>query len=121
MRPPQRNSIIEWSVLLGLIVIAIFLTKLFALNQRWSDAVVYTVVVFTVVIEMLRPAWRRSALWRSLLLIFALHVIAILIFVQAMPRSWHGIPGLLMTVLGMTEGVLMISALWKKMGLSSRG
>jgi hypothetical protein len=121
MRAPQRDSIIEWSVLLGLIVIAIVLTKLFGLNQRWSDAVVYTVVVFTVVVEMLRPAWGRPALWRSLLLVFALHVIAILIFVQAMPRNWHGMPGLLKTVVGMTEGVLVISALWKKMGLSRRG
>jgi hypothetical protein len=120
MRALQRDSVIEWSVLLGLIVIAIALTKLFGLSQRWSDVVVYTVVVFTVVIEMLRPAWGRPALWRSLLLIFAVHVIAVLIFVQAMPRNWHGIPGLLMTIAGMTEGVLVISALWRKMGLSGR-
>ena len=121
MKAPQRNSVLEWSVLVGLTVIAIALTKLFGLNQRWSDAAVYTVVVFTVVIEMLRPAWGRADLWRSLLLIFALHVIAILVLVQAMPRNWHGIPGLLMTVVGMTEGLLVISALLKKMRLSRRG
>jgi hypothetical protein len=122
MKTPQsRNSVLEWSLLLGLIVIAIVLSKLFGLNQRCSDALVYTVVVFTVVIQMLRPAWGRPALWRSLFLIFALHVIAILIFLEAMPRNWRGIPGLLMTIVGMTEGILVISTLWKKMGLSGRG
>jgi hypothetical protein len=118
--PRNGNAVFEWLLLFGLTAIAIVLTKLLGLRGRWSDAVIYTVVVFTVVIQMLRPAWDRPILWRSLSLIFALHVIGILIVVEVMPRSWRGIPGLLMTIVGVTEGLVVVALLWKKAGLRDR-
>jgi hypothetical protein len=114
------NSAYEWLLPFGLLAIAILLTKLLGLSPRWSDAVTYTVVVFTVIIQMMRSAWGRPILWRSLFLIFLLHVIGILIFVEVMPRSWHGIPGLFMTIVGVTEGVAVVAVLWKKTGLPDR-
>jgi hypothetical protein len=90
------------------------------LSPRWSDALIYTVIVFTVIIQMLRPAWDRPILWRSLFLILVLHVIGILIFVEAMPRSWRGIPGVLMTIMGVTEAVVVVTCLWKKTRVSER-
>jgi hypothetical protein len=118
--PRNGNAVSEWLLLFGLIAIAIVLTKLLGLSGRWSDAIIYTVVVFTVVIQMLRPAWDRPILWRSLSLVFALHVIGILIVVEVMPRSWLGIPGLLMTIVGVTEGLVLVALLWKKAGLRDR-
>jgi hypothetical protein len=109
----SRNSASEWLLLFGLMAIAILLTELLGLSRRWSDAITYTVVVFTVVIQMLRPAWDRL-FWRSLFLIFLLHVIGILILVESMPRSWRGIPGLFMTIVGATEGIVIVAVLWKK-------
>jgi hypothetical protein len=68
--PRNGNAVFEWLLLFGLTAIAIVLTKLLGLRGRWSDAVIYTVVVFTVVIQMLRPAWDRPILWLSLSLTF---------------------------------------------------
>jgi len=112
--PRNGNAVSEWLLLFGLIAIAIVSTKLLGLSRRWSDAVIYTVVVFTVVIQMLRPAWDRLILWRSLSLIFALHVIGILFVVEVMPRSRRGIPGLFMTIVGVTEGLVVVALLWKR-------
>jgi hypothetical protein len=118
--PRNGNPVSEWLSLFALIAIAIVLTKLLGLSRRWSDAAIYTVVVFAVVIQMLRPAWDRPILWRSLSLIFVLHVIGILFVVEVMPRSWRCIPGLFMTIAGVTEGLIAVALLWKKPGLRDR-
>jgi hypothetical protein len=118
--PRNGNTVSEWLLLFGLIAIAVASTKLLGFSRRWSDALIYTVVVFTVVIQMLRPAWNRLILWRSLSLIFVLHVVGTLFVVEVMPRSWRGIPGLFMTLVGVTESLGVVAILWKKAGLRER-
>ena len=52
----KKSAILEWVILLGLTACAIAASEVIGLNQLGKDAVVFTVVVFAVVITGLRPA-----------------------------------------------------------------
>ncbi len=56
MTEQKKSTILEWVVLLGLTASAIAASEVIGLNQLWKDGVVFTVVVFAVVITGLRPA-----------------------------------------------------------------
>jgi heme/copper-type cytochrome/quinol oxidase subunit 4 len=108
----------EWLALVASLLGATALTTVIGLNQKSSDAVIYTVVVFAVVITALRPAWRRRAFWRNLALVFVLHAVGMSILLHILSEQGHGISGLLMIVCGMVEGIVIGSVLWKKAHLS---
>jgi hypothetical protein len=110
----KKFSIVEWVVIFGLGATAVAITQFVAINQNWQDAIVYTVVLFTVVILALRPAWGRKAFWRNLTLIFVLHILAILVIEQSLPAGKRGLHGLPLTLIGMMEALLIAGALWKR-------
>jgi len=95
-------------------VASMLVVKLTNLSKRWEDAVIYTVVLFTVLVVTLRPAWGRPAFWKSLLPIFALHIIGVAVVVQALPPEWKGIPGLLFLAAGAAEGLLILAIVWRR-------
>jgi hypothetical protein len=99
-------------VLIALWAGATLLSNFIGLSQIASDAVIYTVVVFGVVIAALRPAWGRRAFWRNVLFIFVLHVIGITFLVQLLAK--RSAPGVMMIIAGMIEGVLIGSVLWRR-------
>ncbi len=111
----KKSAILEWVVLLGLTASAIAASEVIGLNQLWKDGVVFTVVVFAVVITVLRPAWGRKSFWSSLALIFAGHTIVLLVVLQALPPRRFGIPKLLLVPLGSIESVFIGGMLWKRM------
>ncbi|SRR6266568_1753703 len=104
----------EWIILFGLMAIAIVITESLGIVQKWEDAVVYTAVLFAAITLGLRRLWSRRVFWRTLLLVFALHVLAVIILVQIFPKDWRGIPGLLMVVAAGIEGALILSVLLKR-------
>jgi hypothetical protein len=113
-------SIGEWVIIFGLAAIAVALTEISGLSSKWEDATVYTVVLFTVVVLALRPAWGRRAFWEGLLAIFVLHVLAVIVLEQSLPavaKGFHGVP---MTIAGMAEAVLIGGVLWKR-SMRSKG
>ena len=109
----KKSAILEWVILLGLTACALAASEVIGLNQLWKDGVVYTVVVFAVVITGLRPAWGRKSFWSSLALIFAGHTILLLAVLQALPPRRFGIPKLLLIPLAAVEGVFITGMLWK--------
>jgi hypothetical protein len=111
----KKSVILEWVILLGLTACAIAASEVIGLNQLWKDGVVYTVVVFAVVISGLRPAWGRKSFWSSLALIFAGHTILLLAVLQALPPRRFGIPKLLLVPIGGIESVFIAGVLWKRM------
>ena len=115
MTEQKKSAILEWVVLLGLTASAIAASEVIGLNQLWKDGVVFTVVVFAVVITVLRPAWGRKSFWSSLALIFAGHTIVLLVVLQALPPRRFGIPKLLLVPLGSIESVFIGGMLWKRM------
>jgi hypothetical protein len=111
----KKSPVLEWVILLGLTACAIAASEVIGLNQLWKDGVIFTVVVFAVVITGLRPAWGRKSFWSSLALIFAGHVILLTAVLQALPPRRFGIPKLLLIPVGAIEGVLILGMLWKRM------
>jgi len=118
MTEQKKSTILEWVVLLGLTASAIAASEVIGLNQLWKDGVVFTVVVFAVVITGLRPAWGRKSFWSSLVLIFAGHTIVLLVVLQALPPRRFGIPKLLLVPIGGIESVFIAGILWKRMKAS---
>ncbi len=106
----------EWVVLFGLAVLAIAVTEIVGLSQKWQDVVVFTIVLFAVVLLVLRQFWRKPALWRNLLPLFVLHVTAFVILAQSLPLGRFGFPKLPLILGGMAEGILIIAVLWKRVG-----
>jgi hypothetical protein len=111
----KKSTILEWVILLGLTACAIAASEVIGLNQLWKDGVVYTVVVFAVVITGLRQAWGRKSFWSSLALIFAGHTIVLLVVLQALLPRRFGLPKLLLVPIGGIESVFIGGMLWKRM------
>jgi hypothetical protein len=111
----KESAILEWVILLGLTACAVAASEMIGLRQLWKDGLVYTVVVFAVVLSALRPAWGRKSFWTSLALIFTGHTIVLLVVLQALPPRRFGIPKLLLVPLGGIECVFIAGMLWKRM------
>jgi hypothetical protein len=93
---------------------AIAISQFIGMSRNWEDAVVYTVVLFTVVTLALRSAWGYARFWQNLTRIFALHLLAVIIFEQALPPGVRGPHGLWLVIGGMAEGLLIAGVVWKK-------
>ena len=110
----KKFGIGEWVLIVVLVALAVAITEFVGVRQKWENAIVYTVLVFTVVIMALRPAWGRSAFWKTLVPIFMLHVLAVVVIEQSLPPGSEGPHGLPLTAAGMAEGVLIAGVLWKR-------
>ena len=110
----KKFSTGEWVVIFAVAVLAVAFTEFIGVAEKWENAVVYTVVVFSVVITALRPAWGRRAFWQSLALVFLFHVLAVVVIGQSLPPSSKGPRGLPLTAAAMVEGVVIASVLWKR-------
>jgi hypothetical protein len=110
----KESTLWEWLILFTLMAVAVTITEWAGVSQKWEDAVVYTVVLFTTVIIALRPAWGRLTLWQNLIPVFALHALAIVIMVQSFSWGARGIPKLPLIGVGMIEGFLILAALWRR-------
>ncbi|MBZ5550926.1 MAG: hypothetical protein LAO22_23720 [Acidobacteriia bacterium] len=110
----KRFNIGEWVLIFGLVALAVAATEYFGVAQKWENAIVYTVIVFTVVILALRPAWGRKAFWQTLVPVFLLHVLAVVVIEQSLPQGSKGPRGLPLIGAGMVEGVLIAGVLWKR-------
>jgi len=111
----KKFAILEWAIMLGLTACAIAASEVIGLKQLWKDGVVYTVVLFAVIVTSLRPAWGRKSFWTSVALIFAGHTIVLVMVLQALAPRRFGIPKLLLIPIGAIEGVFITGVLWKRM------
>jgi len=110
----KRFSTWEWVTVLGLAAITVAISKVADLTQNWQDAAVYTVILFVALILALRPAWRHKIFWEGLVVIFVLHVLAVIVLEQSFPSVVRGLHGLPSTIVLMAEGLLIAGILWKK-------
>ncbi len=117
MTGQKESAILEWAILLGLTACAVAVSEVIGLKQLWEDGVIYTVVVFTVVLRALRSAWGRKEFWQSLALVFTGHMIAVLVVLQALPPRRFGIPKLLLIPVGCIEFVFIAGILRKRMAV----
>src|SRR4029077_15653460 len=92
----KHFTTMELVILCGTTAAAVVATEFMRLSQTWEDAAVYTTMLFSTVILVLRPAWSRVQFWRNLLPIFGLHTLFLIVVVQAFPLGRFGIPKLLL-------------------------
>ncbi len=97
---------------LGATAIAVVVAAILRLDEKWRDAFVFTVLVFSAAILAVRVAWNRRVFWRNVLLLFVLHALAVTAIAQALPPN-YGVPGLALTAVAMVESVLLTGILWR--------
>jgi len=117
MAGQKESTILEWVILLGLTACAIALCEVIGLTQMWEDCVVYTVVVFTVVLRALRSEWGQKEFWESLALVFTGHMVVVLVVLLELPPRRFGIPKLLLVPIGGMEFVFIAGIVKKRMAL----
>jgi hypothetical protein len=107
-------SVGEWVVAFGSAALAVVIAEFFGISKKWENALVFTVIVFTMVVIVFRPAWGRKAFWSGLIAVFLLHCIVIVAVEQSMPPTSEGPHGLPLIEAGMIEGILILGGLWRR-------
>src|SRR5690349_472877 len=110
----KQFTMFEWVSIFVFAALAIVCARFLHLEGKWSDAFVYTVVLFGVVFLALRPAWGRKAFWKSIFPVLGLHILAIVVAMLLLPPSLVRLPWLVLTGIGMLEGLLIGGILWKR-------
>ena len=114
MRVAALTKFASWAILFGLGIASVAISEGLGLQQKWEDGVVYTVVLFTVLITVLRPAWSRPHFWRNLALLFALHVVGTIFLLSTLPLGKYGVPKLIWSIALIVEALMMASVLWRR-------
>jgi peptidoglycan/LPS O-acetylase OafA/YrhL len=110
----RRFTFWQWAILFGLLSAAIVVSEVSGFKQEWEDGVVYTVVLFAVVIMALRPAWGRRRFLKNLAFLFALHVVGMIVLLSVVPLGRFGVPKLVWGMACIAEALLIASVLWKR-------
>lgn len=114
------KRVLEWMLLFGTLAVAVVTTKALHLREILADAVLYTVIVFSVVILALRAAWRRIVFWQNLIPVFMLHLIAVSVVVESFPRDSHGFSLIPFTLMAIVEALLIAGFVWRRTVQSDR-
>jgi hypothetical protein len=107
---PKANNFGAWSwvAVSAACIAAVAITEFTGLQGKWEDVIVFTVLLFSMLILLYRSRWGNKSFWFKLLLIFIVHVVATAICLHSVTISPHGIPGLLMTAITMAEAIAVI-------------
>jgi hypothetical protein len=113
-------SIGEWVARIGVVALAVAIPKFAGISQKWGNTIVFTVLVFSGAVIVLRPAWGRRAFWSSLIAVFLFHCIVLAAVEQGLLPTSEGPRGLPMIAAGMVEGLLILGVLWRRSMRSTR-
>jgi hypothetical protein len=119
----EKKGLSFWDgvTVFALAVAAIAISNWLDLNHKWENALVYTVLLFTIVTLALRHFWNRARFWSYWLLALALHLFIFFPVVRALPPEWRGIPATIFVPAMMIEGVLLLGLLSKTMAANQAG
>jgi MFS superfamily sulfate permease-like transporter len=110
----------EWVAGIGGVALAVAIPKFAGISQKWGNTIVFTVLVFSGVVIVLRPAWGRREFWSSLIAVFLFHCIVLAVVEQSLPLTSEGPHGLPMIESGTLEGLLILGVLWRRSMRSTR-
>lgn len=110
--PRSRLTIREWVVFIGVLGAAMAATKLFSVSAKWENAILDTVMIFTLVLICTRRVWGQGNFWLDLVAIFLFHCIILGGIVQSLPAESAGLHGVLMIPVMMAEGGFIVFVLW---------
>ena len=104
----------EWVILLGGMAATIIGVRAFGVNEQWEGPSVYTVIVLGGLVLIFRFAWGRTKFWRSFVIAFFVHVLAIFVAIREFPAvtsaAFHGI---YLPILAIAEGLIVGTFLWR--------
>ena len=95
------------------LLVAVLAAKSLDLGRKWEHAFVYTALVFVVTTVALRPIWSRPFFWQALSIALLLHLMAISLITNMLPRDSGGIQGLPFIAMGIGECLLIANTLWR--------
>jgi hypothetical protein len=113
-------SIGEWVAGFVVVGLAVAITQFAGISQKWANTIVFTVLVFSGVVIVLRSAWGRWAFWSSLIAVFLFHCIVLAAVEQGLLATSDGPHGLPMVEAAMVEGLLIVAVLWRRAMRSTR-
>jgi hypothetical protein len=105
----NKQAILEWTIVAGSVITATVVAEKVGLDDKWENALVYTVITFSVVIAVLRSAWGSAGFWWKLAGIFVLHVIIMTSILQILSPESQGFHGIPMIIAGTAEIFLIAS------------
>lgn len=108
MADTNEVGVWSWVTIFAACCAAIAITEYAGVQQKWEDVIIFTVLLFTMLVLVFRPDWRRKSFWWELLMVFVLHAIAATVILQSVAIGPHGIPGLLMTGITIVEGMFIV-------------
>lgn len=107
-------SVGEWVAGFVVVALAVAITQFVGISQKWGNTIVFTVLVFSGVVIVLRPTWGRRAFWSRLIAIFLFHCIVFAAVERGLLATSEGPHGLPMIEAGMVEGLLIVGVLWRR-------
>lgn len=116
-----KQAILEWTIIAGSMITAVVVAEKIGLADKWENALVYTVMVFTIVIAILRTAWGSAIFWWRIAGLFLLHVIILATITQILSPESQGLRGIPMIIAGMAETLVIGSILWKGVRAPRKG
>ena len=118
MAARRKSTILDWLICLGFPLGTVAASEAIGLAPLWKDAVVYTVILFAVVLTALRPPWRQREFWQTLVGVFAAHSLVVLwvvLVLQEFPdRRRLGVPKLTLFSVLPLEALFVAGILWKR-------
>lgn len=108
----SRLSVREWIVWIGAVAIALAVTKFLGVAEKWENAILDTVTIFTGVFIVTRPMWGRENFWLDFVAIFLFHCVILGGIVQSLPAESAGLHGILMIPVVMAESCFIVFILW---------
>lgn len=89
------------------------LTERVGFTQKWVAGLTETVIVFYIVIFAFRPSWNYPHLWRNALFLFVLHIVGLVIVMNAILVGIRRFPWGVTIPASIVEGILILGILWK--------
>lgn len=109
----NKSAILEGTIIAGSTITAVVVAEKIGLADKWENALVYTVMVFSVVIAVLRSGWGSAAFWWRLAGLFLLHVIIMTTISLMLSPEAQGLHGIPMIIAVMAESLVIASILWR--------
>jgi hypothetical protein len=116
MANSNELGIWSWIIIILACAASVVLSELGGLRGKWEDIIVFTTLLFSILLFLYRPLWRTRSFWQIFVVTFIIHAVAISVVLRVQLKNSTAASGLLMTAITMLEALLIIIA-WDRWAL----